>query len=80
MTCEYHAGHAGHSIEACFAFKRKVLQLIKVGWVTFEDSPNVNSSPLPKHFASSGRVNTIEIGSNERVLKVTMTKLYFMLV
>jgi hypothetical protein len=80
VTCEYHAGHAGHSIEACFAFKRKVLQLIKVGWVTFEDSPNVNSNPLPKHVASSGGVNTMEIGSKERVLKVTMTKLYFMLV
>eukprot|EP00258_Populus_trichocarpa_P037241 XP_024453260.1 uncharacterized protein LOC112326933 [Populus trichocarpa] len=25
VTCEYHAGHAGHSIEACFAFKRKVV-------------------------------------------------------
>ncbi|XP_073264252.1 uncharacterized protein [Populus alba] len=79
VTCEYHAGHAGHSIEACFAFKRKVLQLIRVGWVTFEDSPNVNSNPLPKHVASSGGVNTMEIGSKERVLKVTMTKLYFML-
>ncbi|XP_034891247.1 uncharacterized protein [Populus alba] len=42
VTCEYHAGHAGHSIEACFAFKRKVLQLIKVGWVTFDDPPNKN--------------------------------------
>jgi hypothetical protein len=30
VTCEYHAGHASHSIEACFAFKKKVLQLIKL--------------------------------------------------
>jgi len=31
VTCEYHTGNAGHSIEVCFAFKKKVLQLIKVG-------------------------------------------------
>ncbi|XP_034899372.1 uncharacterized protein [Populus alba] len=80
VTCEYHAGHASHNIEACFAFKSKVLQLIKVGWVTLEDLPNVNSNPLPKHVASSAGVNTMEIDSKERVLKVTMTKLYFMLV
>ncbi|XP_073263760.1 uncharacterized protein [Populus alba] len=80
VTCEYHAGHAGHSIEACFAFKRKVLQLIKVGWVTFEDSPNQNSNPLPKHVDGRGGVNTMEIGSKKRVLKVTMAKLYLMLV
>ncbi|KAJ7010290.1 hypothetical protein NC653_000894 [Populus alba x Populus x berolinensis] len=70
VICEYHAGHAGHSIEACFAFKRKVLQLIKVGWITFEDSPNKNSNPLPKHVASRGGVNNLEIGSKERVLKM----------
>ena len=80
MTCEYHADHAGHSIESCFAFKREVLQLIKVGWVTFEDSPNKNSNPLPKHVANRSGVNTMEIGSKERVLKVTMTKIYCMLV
>nr|XP_034900655.1 LOW QUALITY PROTEIN: uncharacterized protein LOC118038417 [Populus alba] len=80
VTCEYHAGHAGHSIEACFAFKRKVLQLIKVGWVTFEDSPNQNSNPLPKHVDGRGGVNTMEIGSKKRALKVTMAKLYLMLV
>ncbi|XP_034906448.2 uncharacterized protein [Populus alba] len=80
VTCEYHAGHAGHSIESCFAFKRKVLQLIKVGWVTFEDSPNQNSNPLPKHVDGRGGVNTMEIGSKKRVLKVTMAKLYLMLV
>jgi len=80
VTCEYHAGHAGHSIEACFAFKRKVLQLIKVGWVTFEDSPNVNSNPLPKHVVDGSGVNTMEVGSKEKVLKVTMARLYEMLV
>ncbi|XP_034932830.1 uncharacterized protein [Populus alba] len=80
VTCEYHAGHAGHSIEACFAFKRKVLQLIKVGWVTFEDSPNQNSNPLPKNVDGRGGVNTMEIGSKKRVLKATMAKLYLMLV
>jgi hypothetical protein len=47
LTCEYHAGIAGHNIESCNAFKNKLLQLIKAGWITFDDAPNVNSNPLP---------------------------------
>jgi hypothetical protein len=31
LTCEYHAGVAGHNIHTCNAFKRKLLQLIKAG-------------------------------------------------
>ena len=31
LTCEYHAGIAGHSIHICNALKRKLLQLIKAG-------------------------------------------------
>jgi len=80
VTCEYHAGNAGHSIETCVAFKKRVLQLMKVGWVTFEDSPNVNTNPLPKHVAGSSEVNAMEIGNEGNVLKVTMTRLYDMLV
>ena len=60
----------GHSIEACIAFKKRVLQLIKIGWVTFEDSPNVNSNSLPKHVAGSSMVNVMEVGNKTKVLKV----------
>jgi len=80
LTCEYHAGNTSHSIENCIAFKRKVSQLIKIGWVTFEDSPNVNSNPLPKHVVGGSGVNTMEVGSKEKVLRVTMARLYEMLV
>ncbi|XP_073267151.1 uncharacterized protein [Populus alba] len=80
LTCEYHAGNTGHSIENCVAFKKRVSQLIKIGWVTFEDSPNVNSNPLPKHVVGGSGVNTMEVGSKEKVLKVTMVRLYEILV
>ncbi|XP_073261302.1 uncharacterized protein [Populus alba] len=79
LTCEYHAGNTGHSIENCIAFKKRVSQLIKIRWVTFEDSPNVNSNPLPKHVVGGSGVNTMEAGSKEKVLKVTMASLYEML-
>eukprot|EP00258_Populus_trichocarpa_P031831 XP_024447850.1 uncharacterized protein LOC112325480 [Populus trichocarpa] len=49
LTCEYHAGIAGHSIHTCNAFKRKRLQLIKAGWIELEDTSNVNTNPLPNH-------------------------------
>jgi hypothetical protein len=49
LTCEYHAGIAGHSIHTCNAFKRKLLQLIKAGWIELEDTSNVNTNPLPNH-------------------------------
>ena len=43
LTCEYHAGATGHSIHTCGAFKKKLMQLINVGWITFDE----NSSPTP---------------------------------
>ena len=49
LNCEYHAGITGHSIYTCNAFKRKLLQLIKAGWIELEDAPNVNTNPLPNH-------------------------------
>eukprot|EP00258_Populus_trichocarpa_P023615 XP_024439634.1 uncharacterized protein LOC112323891 [Populus trichocarpa] len=49
LTCEYHVGIAGHSIHTCNAFKRKLLQLIKAGWIELEDTSNVNTNPLPNH-------------------------------
>ena len=79
LVCEYHAGNSGHAIETCYAFKRKLLELIKMGWVSFEDPPNVNSNPLPKHTASSSGVGMIEIDNQSQVLKVSMKRLYDML-
>jgi len=72
LTCEY---HVGHNIKNCIAFKKRVSLLIKIGWVTFKDSPNMNSNPLPKHVVGGSGVNTIEVGSKEKVLRVTMTRL-----
>jgi hypothetical protein len=53
LTCEYHAGNPGHGIETCYAFKRKLSELIKIGWVSFEDTPNINSKSLPGHDANN---------------------------
>jgi hypothetical protein len=74
LTCEYHARNPGHCIDTCSAFKRKLLQLFKVGWITLEDTPNINSNPMPNHASSCGGVNVVE------VLRVTMDRLYDMLV
>ncbi|XP_052312616.1 uncharacterized protein LOC112328848 [Populus trichocarpa] len=80
LTCEYHAGNPGHGIETCYAFKKRLLELIKIGWVSFEDKPNVNSNPLPKHASSSSGIGMIEVGNQCKVLKVSMKRLYDMLV
>jgi len=40
----------------------------------------VNSNPLPKHVVGGSGVNTMKVGSKEKVLKVTMARLYEMLV
>jgi len=65
LTCEYHAGVAGHNIHTCNAFKRKLLQLIKAGWIALEDTPNVNTNPLPNHAWSSGSVKALEAECSE---------------
>jgi len=75
----YHASNPGHGIETCYAFKKKLLELIKIGWVSFEDAPNINSNPLPKHVASNTGVGMIEVGNQNQVLKVSMKMLYDML-
>ncbi|XP_061947974.1 uncharacterized protein LOC133671268 [Populus nigra] len=78
--CEYHAGLVGHNIDGCFAFKRRILQLIKAGWISFDESPNVNSNPLPNHTSGSGGVNSLEIEMGSKAtLRVTMDRLYGML-
>ncbi|XP_061983063.1 uncharacterized protein LOC133702756 [Populus nigra] len=80
LTCEYHAGNLGHGIETCYAFKRRLLELIKRGWVSFEDMPNINSNPLPNHATINSGVGMIEVRNQGKALKVSMKKLYDMLV
>jgi hypothetical protein len=79
LTCEYHAGIAGHNIHTCNAFKRKLMQLIKAGWIAFEDAPNVNVNPLPNHASGSGSVNMLEV-EHLKILKVSMDRIYQMMV
>ena len=77
LTCEYHAGNPSHNIDTYSTFKRKFLQLFKVGWITFEDTLNINSNLLPNHTFSSGGVNVVEFERKEdKVLRVTMDRLY----
>jgi hypothetical protein len=49
LTYEYHASNPCYGIEIYYAFKKKLMELIKIGWVTFEDLRNVNSNLLPNH-------------------------------
>ncbi|XP_011015726.1 PREDICTED: uncharacterized protein LOC105119299, partial [Populus euphratica] len=74
LTCEYHTGNLRHGIETCYAFKKRLLELIKIGWVSFEDKPNVNSNPLPKHAPSSSGVGMIKVGNQCESLKVSMKR------
>jgi hypothetical protein len=81
LICEYHARNPGHNIDNLSVFKRKLLQLFKIRWITFEDTPNINSNPLSNHASNSGGVNVVEFGrKKEKVLRVTIDKLYDMLV
>jgi hypothetical protein len=54
--CEYHVDAQRHSIKICLTFKRKVLKLIKVGWITFNDTPNMNSNTFPNYASRNGSV------------------------
>jgi hypothetical protein len=49
--------------------------------VSFEDAPNINSNPLPNHAAlSNSGVGMIEGGNQSKALKLSMKKLYDILV
>jgi len=61
LTCKYHAGVVGHNIHTCSAFKKKLIQLIKARWVTFKETLNVSTNPLPNHALSSGSINALEM-------------------
>jgi hypothetical protein len=73
LTCEYHAGAVGHNIHTCSAFKKRLMHLIKAGWVTFEGTPNVSSNPLPNHASGTGSVNALE-GECSGNLKAPMAR------
>jgi hypothetical protein len=61
LTYEYHAGAVGHNIHTCSAFKKRLMHLIKAGWITFEGTPNVSLNPLPNHALGTGSVNALEV-------------------
>ncbi|XP_034908128.2 uncharacterized protein [Populus alba] len=64
-----------------YNFQMPTQQVASAGWITFDDAPNVKSNPLPNHAASGGGVNAVGIeGKKESVLKVSMERLYDMLV
>ena len=73
LTCEYHAGAVGHNIHTCSAFKKRLMYFIKAGWITFEETPNVSSNPLPNHASGIGSVNTLEVECSKN-LKALMAK------
>jgi hypothetical protein len=59
LPYEYHAGIARHNIHTCNAFKKKLMHLIKAGWITFKETPNMSTNPLPNHASGSGLVNAL---------------------
>jgi hypothetical protein len=73
LTCEYHAGAVGHNIHTCSAFKKRLMYFIKAGWITFEETPNVSSNPLPNNASGIGSVNTLEVECSKN-LKALMAK------
>ena len=59
VTCAYHGGVPGHSIEQCVAFKHKVQSLIDASWLTFqEDGPNIKTNPLASYGGPA--INAVE--------------------
>lgn len=81
--CDYHAGATGHSTDNCLAFKYKIQDLLKAGWINFkENNPNVGDNPLPGHGGST--VNVVEehqelIRDVEKIkmpLKIIFSELY----
>ncbi|XP_019449507.1 PREDICTED: uncharacterized protein LOC109352108 [Lupinus angustifolius] len=59
VTCAYHSGIVGHSIEHCRALKYNVQQLINTKQLVFgENIPDVDQNPLPNH--GSQGVNVVE--------------------
>jgi hypothetical protein len=45
------------------------LQLLNAGWITFKDTPNINSNPLPNHAYSSAGINVVKFGRKKKGFK-----------
>ena len=73
LTCEYHVGATGHNIHTCSAFKKRLMHLIKAGWITFEETPNISLNPLPNDASGSRSVNALEAECSEN-LKALMAR------
>lgn len=75
--CEYHASGAGHNLENCMAFKRKVQSLRDAKWLDFStmaSSPNVNTNPLPEHSGNAANVISQDRGILKSIVDIKMKK------
>jgi hypothetical protein len=62
LTYEYHAVAAGHNIHMCSAFKKKLMQSIKTGYITFKETPNMSMNPdTTKELMSSPKCRSVEV-------------------
>ena len=61
LTCKYHMGVAGHSIEDCEGFKIAVRKLIACGRLDLQEEtkPDIVNNPIPNH--EGNRVNALEV-------------------
>ena len=67
LTCEYHVDIVGHNIHTCSAFKKRLMQLIKAGWITLKGTPNMSSNPLPNNASGTGSMNALEVECSENL-------------
>jgi hypothetical protein len=49
------------------------MHLIKAGWITFEETPNISLNPLPNDASGSRSVNALEAECSEN-LKALMAR------
>ena len=59
LTCDFHFGEVGHSVENCQHLRHRVQDLIDHGILKFEGLPNITTNPLPNH--PERNINMIEI-------------------
>ncbi|KAJ1404400.1 hypothetical protein SESBI_26598 [Sesbania bispinosa] len=61
LTCKFHMGVAGHSIEDCEAFKTAVRKLIACGRLDIQEErgPNIVNNPIPNH-ERGNQANAVE--------------------
>jgi hypothetical protein len=46
------------------------MQLIKAGYITLEETPNISTNPLNNHVLGSGSINTLEAECSRKTLMV----------